>query len=108
MGRRKKYKISTINFGKEGDPARELLEQYEKTHGKNKTSELIRNLVVGNLSANKEFDNYKIKTLIQERKKLFSDFKVTHNRIEANGEDLLALGMSDEAIQNLVDKGVEI
>lgn len=100
-GRKKKYKIKSINFGQPGEPSRELIDQYEKEYGSMKTSELIRDLVVQGLSSNKEFDKYKIKNLMMQRKNLFETMKNVQKELEENGEKLSKLGISDEQISNI-------
>ena len=100
-GKRKKYLIKSVNFGKPGEISRELIEEYEKSFGSNKTSEMIRDLITKSLSANKEFDYFKIRNLKEERKKIFQDIKESQAKLKLNAEKLSMLGLSEEAIINI-------
>ena len=100
-GRKKKYLIKSINFGQPGDPPRELLQEYEKKFGKNKTSEYIRNLVFYSLSSSPEFDKFKIKNLIEERKRLFYNIKQIQAQLSLNYEKLNKLGLTDNQISDI-------
>lgn len=53
MGKQKKLRISTICFGDENEPARILIEDYVKVHGKRSVSPLIRELIVAALGPGK-------------------------------------------------------
>lgn len=68
MGRKKKYKIASVNFGDEGHPARLLIESYIKKNGKLAVSSLIRKLIVVSLSRKHEYRDYKLQLLLYERK----------------------------------------
>ena len=50
MGHNKKYKVTSIAFGDESDPARILIEQYIKDNGRGSLSTFIRSLVIAALS----------------------------------------------------------
>ena len=95
-GNRKEKDIRTINLGKPGEPARELIEIYERQFGKNKISKLIRELIVCHLSPKKEFDGYKIKQLQEERKILMDQLKEQSEMIQQNAAKLLRLGVDIE------------
>lgn len=90
-GNMKNRDIRTINLGRPGEPARELVEIYERKFGKNKFSKLIREMIVRELSCKKEFNDYKINGLIQERKELFQKMKLLQNKLSNNGDKLTKL-----------------
>ncbi len=92
-GNQKEKLIRSVNFGKRGEPARELVEIYERRMGKNKLSKLVRELIVCHLSPKKEFDAYKINQLKEERKELMEKMKEMSNTIEKNGDKLTKLGV---------------
>lgn len=83
----------SINFGKSGDPARELIEMYERKFGKMKTSKLIREMIVRELSPNKEFDSYKIRQLKAERMAIQERMKEEQEKLLSNAEKLEKLGV---------------
>lgn len=100
-GRRKKYLIKSINFGQPGEPARELIDQYEKEFGSNKTSELVRRFVIYGLSDEPEFKKFKIKNFIKDRKNLFKDIKTAQDELSINYSRLKKLGLTDWQINNI-------
>ena len=97
-GNKKEKLIRSVNFGKPGEPARELVEIYERKVGKNKVSKLIREMIVRELGADSEFDGYKIRQLTEERKKLLLDMNLLQNNLQHNFKKLNKLGLSDEEI----------
>lgn len=92
-GNRKEKDIRTINFGKVGDPARELIEIYERKFGKGKLSKLIRSMIVRELSEKKEFDAYKIRALKEERKFIQEQLKDFQKKMLINTDKLEKLGV---------------
>lgn len=97
-GNKKEKLIRSINFGRPGEPARELIEIYERKIGKNKISKLVRETIVRELSADSEFDAYKIRQLTEERKNLIYQMKEIQNKIQTNFDKLSKLGLSDDEI----------
>lgn len=91
-GNKKERDIRTISLGKRGEPARELIEIYERKFGKNKLSKLFRELIVCHLSPKKEFDEYKIKQLKQERKEMQEEIKIMSDKIKENGDKIIKIG----------------
>lgn len=92
-GNKKEKDIRTINLGKPGEPARELIEEYERRYGKNKFSKLVREMIVRELSPNEEFDGYKIRTLKEERKFIQEQFKELQRKLLENADKLENLGV---------------
>jgi len=100
-GNKKNTAIRTVNLGLPGEPARELIEIYERSVGKMKTSKLIREMIVRELGADKEFDGYKIRQLTEERKKMIINMKKLHEDLQNNFSKLNKLGLSDEDISKI-------
>ncbi len=92
-GNKKQRLIRSINFGKVGEPSRELIEIYERKFGEGKISKLVREMLVRELSPKKEFDEYKKRQLIEERKFLQEQMKDIHKKIQDNGNKLDKLGV---------------
>lgn len=95
MGRNKKYRIKSINFGEEGNPSRSLLEKYEQLHGKQKTSEMVRKAIFVFLADRPELKGWKEKNLRNEKKQLAIELRElsrrmqdVHKRAEEMGIDL--------------------
>jgi hypothetical protein len=91
-GNKKDRLIRSVNFGRVGDPSRELVEIYERKFGKNKLSKLVRELIVHHLSSKEEFDGYKINMLKGERIDLLKQMRESSKQIEINGNKILKLG----------------
>lgn len=100
-GNKKNEMIKTVNLGRPGEPARELIEIYERKVGKNKFSKLIRECIVRELCADSEFDGYKIRQLKEERKKLYLDMKEIQKNIVHNADKLTKLGVTHEEISEI-------
>jgi len=92
--RKKKYLIKPINFGAEGDLSRLLIEKFEQKNGKQHTSELIRNLVLGALSGKKEFNQAKIDVLRARRKDLKKKMAEIAKELTNNSEELENFGVN--------------
>lgn len=92
-GNRKDKLIRSVNLGKPGEPARELIEIYERKYGTGKISKLVREMIVRELSRKKEFDGYKIRQLKEERNFLQDHMKEVHKKILYNSERLEKLGV---------------
>lgn len=100
-GNKKNELIRTINLGKPGEPARELIEIYERKVGKMKISKLIREMIVRELGADTEFDGYKIRQLTEERKRLIINMKQNNENLQNNFSKLSKLGLSDDDITKI-------
>lgn len=103
MKRKEKYLIKGINFGKKGDPARQLIEDYIKKHGNMATSKLIRQLVVFYLSDKPEFEKHKIEALKFQRKQLKKQIYEIGKKLEKNADELEEAGYSLDFDVNLSD-----
>ncbi|MBN2893490.1 hypothetical protein K9M74_02610 [Candidatus Woesearchaeota archaeon] len=98
MGKPKKYAIKTINFGENGHPARILVEQYIKLHGKNALSQLIRRLVVIYLMDKPEYKDWKAQLLIHERKEIGKNVASKMQRRCQIDEELREMGIDPDDI----------
>jgi hypothetical protein len=94
MGKNKKYLTKTINLGEVGHPARILAEKYIEKFGKQEFSALCRKLIVIFLSDNPEFKDWKIKSLINERKELQAKIPEISDKLCANADKLEKLGVN--------------
>jgi len=92
-GNKKGFLRRGINLGKPGEPARELIESYERKYGKMKTSKLIRGMIVRELSRKKEFDEYKKRQLIEERIEIQKKMKNEQEKLLKNSDKLEKLGI---------------
>jgi len=96
---KKKYLLKQINFGKETEPARILVEKYIKLNGDQKLSKLIRELVVVYLSNKKEFKNYKIELLLSKRKNMKLKMRELGKEILNNAKKLNSLGLKNDEFE---------
>lgn len=92
-GNKKEKDIRTVNLGRSGEPARELIAIYERKFGKNKFSRLVRDMIVRELSSNSEFDGYKKRALISERKFIQEQMKELGNKLLINADKFENLGV---------------
>ena len=98
MGKPKKYLIKPINFGKHGDRARRIIEAFEKKHGKQKTSKMVRDLLISRNSTAKEFQESQTKLLIKEREEFKRIMVEIQSKILRNSNDLEKLGLNSEDV----------
>jgi len=91
MAKKKKYLLKPINFGKNGEPSRKLVEKYLKKNGNQSLSKLMRRLVVYYLSPKKEFKNYKIEMLKEQEKKLKKEIGSRSEQIDKIRNELKKL-----------------
>ena len=100
-GNKKNELIRTVNLGKPGEPARELIEMYERKVGKMKISKLIREMIVRELSSDSSFDGYKIRQLTEERKNIHTEIKKCQEELKINQNKLVNLGLTIDEVCNL-------
>lgn len=98
MGKTKEYDVRSINFGKRGEPARIIVEQFVEKNGNASLSPLIRNLIVSFFADKPEYNKLKAKVLIEERKQVggeICDLAVRKRKID---DDLRSLGVDPDEI----------
>lgn len=87
-----KDKRKTISFGRKGSLARSIVTDLEKKCGKTEVSNLIRKAVVAYFSTSKDFNNIKIKALLEERKQIRKQMMQLQNELDRTERDLSKLG----------------
>lgn len=93
MGRKKEYDIRSINFGKRGEPARILVEEFVKRNGSAQLSALIRNLVVAFLGKKKGYDSLRKEVLILQRQEIGRQIQELANQKRRINDELEKMGV---------------
>jgi len=96
MGRATKYLRKSINFGEPGNPARTIVEEYEKKNGPYKLSEFIRKLVWFNFHSDPAFKDWKVKHACAEKKELVRQLNEITAQMRQNNAKLEELGVTED------------
>jgi len=88
-----------INFGKKGETARTLIDQYAI---KGNVSELMRKLVIGFLSDNPHFKNVKVVIAKQELKAVCETIGRLGKKKGEKMQELRVLGVTDKEIERVL------
>jgi len=81
----KKYLTLGVNFGKKNNPARILIKEWQKHHGKQELSQYVRSLVIKDLSEQKGFHEWKVTVLLENRRILIDEMRSIQAKIKGNG-----------------------
>lgn len=98
MGRKKELLVRSVNFGNSREPARILLERFEKKHGKREVSNLVRKAIVALLSQDSQFKAFKAEILKEERRTMIKDLNKLSKKMQENADDLIRFGVDIDQI----------
>lgn len=88
--KKKRYLITTINFGKEGDMSRNIIERLLEKH--KDISKVVRQALIAYFSTAREFTDVKIQNLLNERKNLKQKIPDISEQLAKLEEQLNKLG----------------